>query len=67
VKVRLYTLSASLAHQLTKSETFAVYAYIPTYEGFCRQSDVDCNDVYGISLSRGSFDFSAGGYVYIDF
>ncbi|GAA5823504.1 hypothetical protein JCM5353_006284 [Sporobolomyces roseus] len=42
-----------------------VYAYIPTYDGFCRQFDVDCNDVYGISLSRGSFDFSAGGWTTI--
>ncbi|GAA5869478.1 hypothetical protein JCM16303_000484 [Sporobolomyces ruberrimus] len=42
-----------------------VYAYIPTYPGFCRQSDVDCNDVYGISLSRGSFDFAAGGWTTI--
>ncbi|GAA5946534.1 hypothetical protein JCM3765_000284 [Sporobolomyces pararoseus] len=42
-----------------------VYAYIPTYPGFCRQSDVACNDVYGISLSRGSFDFSAGGWTTI--
>ncbi|GAA6060768.1 hypothetical protein JCM10212_006748 [Sporobolomyces blumeae] len=42
-----------------------VYAYIPTYDGFCRQSDVDCNAVYGISLSRGSFDFSAGGWTTI--
>ncbi|GAA5831529.1 hypothetical protein JCM3766R1_001788 [Sporobolomyces carnicolor] len=39
-----------------------VYAYIPTYEGFCRQSDVSCNDKYGISLSRGSFDFAAGSW-----
>ncbi|GAA5938223.1 uncharacterized protein JCM15063_000670 [Sporobolomyces koalae] len=42
-----------------------VYAYIPVYDGFCRQSDVDCNDKYGISLSRGSFKFAAGGWTTI--
>ncbi|GAA5998428.1 hypothetical protein JCM5350_000687 [Sporobolomyces pararoseus] len=42
-----------------------VYAYIPTYPSFCRQSDVACNDVYGISLSRGSFGFSVGGWTTI--
>ncbi|GAA5909701.1 uncharacterized protein JCM6883_004604 [Sporobolomyces salmoneus] len=37
-----------------------VYSYNPTYPKFCRQSDVICNSEYGISLSRGSFDFKPG-------
>lgn len=37
-----------------------VYAYIPTYPGFCSQSDVTCNDDYGTSLSRGAWTFSRG-------
>ncbi|GAA6009233.1 hypothetical protein JCM11491_004239 [Sporobolomyces phaffii] len=43
-----------------------VYAYIPSYPGFVANPvDVDCNDIYGISLSRGSFDFAAGGWTTI--
>ncbi|GAA6036428.1 hypothetical protein JCM8097_003499, partial [Rhodosporidiobolus ruineniae] len=42
-----------------------VYAYLPTSPGFCRQSDVICNDDYGISLSRGSFRFKPGGWTTI--
>ncbi|GAA6010944.1 hypothetical protein JCM10207_004005 [Rhodosporidiobolus poonsookiae] len=39
-----------------------VYAYLPTYSGFCSQSDVFCNEDYGISLSRGSFRFQPGSW-----
>ncbi|GAA6003052.1 uncharacterized protein JCM10292_000313 [Rhodotorula paludigena] len=42
-----------------------VYAYLPVYPGFCGQSDVECNDAYGQSLSRGSFRFSRGGWTTI--
>ncbi|GAA5974300.1 hypothetical protein JCM11641_006722 [Rhodosporidiobolus odoratus] len=42
-----------------------VYAYVPTYSGFCSQSDVICNSDYGISLSRGSFRFKPGGWTTI--
>ncbi|GAA5888969.1 hypothetical protein JCM6882_009699 [Rhodosporidiobolus microsporus] len=46
-----------------------VYAYLPTYSGFCSQSDVLCNvgdDVtYGVSLSRGSFRFKTGEWATI--
>lgn len=41
----------------------AVYAYIPSYTGFCSQSDVMCNQEYGTSLSRGTFSFTRGGQV----
>ncbi|GAA5865078.1 hypothetical protein JCM8547_007705 [Rhodosporidiobolus lusitaniae] len=42
-----------------------VYAYLPTSPGFCHQSDVYCNDDYGISLSRGSWQFKKGGWTTI--
>ncbi|TNY18014.1 hypothetical protein DMC30DRAFT_381178 [Rhodotorula diobovata] len=42
-----------------------VYAYIPTYPGFCSQSDVTCNDDYGTSLSRGAWTFSRGSWTTI--
>ncbi|GAA5956658.1 hypothetical protein JCM21900_002329 [Sporobolomyces salmonicolor] len=42
-----------------------VYAYIPIYSGFCGQSDVICNNEYGVSLSRGSFHLAAGGWTTI--
>ncbi|BGP19313.1 hypothetical protein JCM10213v2_007402 [Rhodosporidiobolus nylandii] len=42
-----------------------VYAYLPTYAKFCQQSDVICNSDYGISLSRGSFQFKPGGWTTI--
>ncbi|BGP50937.1 hypothetical protein JCM10450v2_006863 [Rhodotorula kratochvilovae] len=42
-----------------------VYAYIPTYGGFCGQSDVECNDEYGTSLSRGTWRFPRGGWTTI--
>ncbi|BGP57569.1 hypothetical protein JCM8202v2_005213 [Rhodotorula sphaerocarpa] len=35
-----------------------VYAYIPSYTGFCSQSDVMCNQEYGTSLSRGTFSWT---------
>ncbi|KPV73810.1 polysaccharide lyase family 14 protein, partial [Rhodotorula graminis WP1] len=38
-----------------------VYAYVPTYAGFCeegqRRGDVACDKAFGTSLSRGSFRF----------
>ncbi|KZV89729.1 hypothetical protein EXIGLDRAFT_740920 [Exidia glandulosa HHB12029] len=37
-----------------------VYAYIPSPNGLCSQSNVLCSDDYGISLSRGSFTFAPG-------
>ena len=39
-----------------------VYAYVPRVNGICNDSEVVCNDQFGISLSRGSFDFSSGQY-----
>ncbi|GAA5821578.1 hypothetical protein JCM11251_000917 [Rhodosporidiobolus azoricus] len=46
-----------------------VYAYLPTYPGFCSQSDVLCNvgdDVtYGVSLSRESWRFKTGEWATI--
>ncbi|GAA6051000.1 hypothetical protein JCM3770_005363 [Rhodotorula araucariae] len=42
-----------------------VYAYIPTYDGFCGQSDISCNDEYGTSLSRGTWRFPRGGWTTI--
>lgn len=41
-----------------------VYAYIPSYDGFCQQSDVLCNQEYGTSLSRGAFSYARGGCVF---
>jgi len=37
-----------------------VYAYIPTTNGLCSQSDITCNSDFGISIDRGSFNFMAG-------
>lgn len=37
-----------------------VYAYIPTPNGLCKQSGIDCNDDFGISIKRGAFGFLAG-------
>ncbi|BGP34661.1 hypothetical protein JCM10296v2_006483 [Rhodotorula toruloides] len=42
-----------------------VYAYIPTYDGFCAQADVLCDADYGTSLSRGSFKLARGGWTTI--
>ncbi|GAA5878383.1 hypothetical protein JCM3774_002818 [Rhodotorula dairenensis] len=42
-----------------------VYAYIPSYNGFCQQSDVLCNQEFGTSLSRGSFSYARGGWTRI--
>ncbi|GAA5974052.1 hypothetical protein JCM8115_002069, partial [Rhodotorula mucilaginosa] len=39
-----------------------VYAYIPSFDGFCQQSDVLCNQDFGTSLSRGTFSYSRGGW-----
>jgi hypothetical protein len=39
-----------------------VYAYVPRVNDICNDSEVLCNDGYGISLSRGSFDFASGQY-----
>ncbi|GAA5847176.1 hypothetical protein JCM9279_006122 [Rhodotorula babjevae] len=41
-----------------------VYAYVPTYAGFCedgqQRGDVACDKAYGTSLSRGRFRFEKG-------
>ncbi|KAH9083540.1 hypothetical protein EDB83DRAFT_2538893 [Lactarius deliciosus] len=37
-----------------------VYAYIPRPNNICSDSSVQCNDQFGVSLSRGSFSFSSG-------
>lgn len=37
-----------------------VYAYIPTKNGICRDSDIDCNNDFGTSIGRGSFSFAFG-------
>lgn len=40
-----------------------MYAYSPTYNQLCQQPDVLCGDnIYGISLSRGAFNFQPGGW-----
>lgn len=39
-----------------------VYAYVPTYEGFCdEREDVECDRAFGTSLGRGSWRFERGG------
>ncbi|GAA5895875.1 hypothetical protein JCM8208_005111 [Rhodotorula glutinis] len=42
-----------------------VYGYIPTYDSFCDQGDVTCNEGYGTSLSRGAWTFPRGGWTTI--
>ncbi|KAF8735886.1 hypothetical protein AX14_001332 [Amanita brunnescens Koide BX004] len=37
-----------------------VYAYIPTSNDLCSNSNIICNPDFGISISRGSFTFAAG-------
>ncbi|KAI0305605.1 hypothetical protein B0F90DRAFT_1808822 [Multifurca ochricompacta] len=37
-----------------------VYSYVPRPNNICGESGVQCNDQFGISLSRGSFTFSSG-------
>ena len=40
-----------------------VYAYVPRDNNICKDSGIQCNDEFGISISRGSFTFSSGQYV----
>lgn len=40
-----------------------VYAYMPSPNGLCDESNVVCNADYGISISRGAFVFSSGQYI----
>jgi hypothetical protein len=42
----------------------AVYAYIPTPNGICNTKSIDCNDDFGVSISRGSFTFQDGSSVH---
>ncbi|KAI0049830.1 polysaccharide lyase family 14 protein [Auriscalpium vulgare] len=37
-----------------------VYAYVPRPNNICKDSDVQCNDQFGVSFSRGSFSFLSG-------
>ncbi|KAJ3937498.1 MAG: polysaccharide lyase family 14 protein [Lentinula lateritia] len=37
-----------------------VYAYIPTTNVFCQESNITCNPDFGVSISRGSFTFVSG-------
>jgi hypothetical protein len=37
-----------------------VYAYIPTPNGLCKESDIICNSDFGVSIQRGSFSFVSG-------
>ncbi|KIK67412.1 polysaccharide lyase family 14 protein [Collybiopsis luxurians FD-317 M1] len=39
-----------------------VYAYIPTSDAFCQETDIICNSDFGVSVSRGSFSFISGGW-----
>jgi len=39
-----------------------VYAYIPTSNNLCSDSDIICNSDFGISISRGSFTFASGAW-----
>lgn len=34
-------------------------AYVPRYDSFC-DSKMECNEVYGISVNRGSSTFESG-------
>ncbi|KAM0790930.1 hypothetical protein ACM66B_004237 [Microbotryomycetes sp. NB124-2] len=41
-----------------------VYAYIPRYDALCAKgSSAECNDVYGVSLNRGSWTFKTGSWM----
>ncbi|TNY18022.1 hypothetical protein DMC30DRAFT_381187 [Rhodotorula diobovata] len=43
-----------------------VYAYVPTYEGFCDEREgVECDRAFGTSLGRGSWRFERGGWTTI--
>ena len=37
-----------------------VYAYVPRDNNICKDSGIQCNDEFGISINRGSFTFSGG-------
>jgi hypothetical protein len=39
-----------------------VYAYIPTPNNLCSDSNIICNDDFGVSISRGSFTFVSGAW-----
>ncbi|KAG0270410.1 hypothetical protein DFQ27_007562 [Actinomortierella ambigua] len=43
-----------------------VYAYIPSNTKFCKDSNVQCNDVYGTSIGRGTVFFAPNQWTRID-
>ncbi|KAG0222330.1 hypothetical protein BGW41_006068 [Actinomortierella wolfii] len=43
-----------------------VYAYIPSDSKFCKDPNVQCNDIYGTSIGRGVLFFPAGRWTRID-
>ncbi|KAF9976181.1 hypothetical protein BGZ73_009035 [Actinomortierella ambigua] len=43
-----------------------VYAYIPDDSKFCKDSNVQCNDVYGTSIGRGVLYFPQGQWTRVD-
>ncbi|RUO96136.1 polysaccharide lyase family 14 protein [Jimgerdemannia flammicorona] len=42
------------------------YAYIPSPSDYCQQQDFVCHDKYGLSISRGNVQFTAGTWTAID-
>ncbi|KAK4047313.1 Protein saf4 [Microbotryomycetes sp. JL201] len=43
-----------------------VYAYIPRYDAMCAHgAAAECNDVYGVSLNRGSWTFQTGRWTQV--
>ncbi|TFK54226.1 polysaccharide lyase family 14 protein [Heliocybe sulcata] len=37
-----------------------IYAYMPTTNGLCKDSDIICNSDFGTSIDRGAFSFASG-------
>ena len=44
------------------AKIITVYAYIPTPNNLCDESNVICNDDFGTSIGRGDFGFPVGQY-----
>ncbi|KAI0063587.1 hypothetical protein BV25DRAFT_1824143 [Artomyces pyxidatus] len=42
-----------------------VYAYIPRPNNICNAPNIQCNDQFGISMSRGSFTFQSGKWNHV--
>ena len=59
MKVRFKFIS--LTH-VSMAKIITVYAYIPTPNNLCDESNVICNDDFGTSIGRGDFGFPVGQY-----